>query len=119
MSEKTSLFHEIDHSVIGNISPDVAVTSWDNEKADYDYATDTCDPNSRFGCGHYTQVTIYINHIQKAMSISRLLGTIFRQKYKSGIQVINFLLINHRYMAERLPIQHKIQINQSVKQSIN
>ncbi|XP_022303001.2 uncharacterized protein LOC111110699 [Crassostrea virginica] len=40
----------------GNISPDVAVTSWDNEKADYDYATDTCDPNSRFGCGHYTQV---------------------------------------------------------------
>ena len=60
MSEKTSPFHELDHSVIGNISPDVAVTSWDNEKADYDYATDTCDPNSRFGCGHYTQVTIYI-----------------------------------------------------------
>nr|XP_034317946.1 cysteine-rich secretory protein LCCL domain-containing 2 isoform X1 [Crassostrea gigas] len=41
----------------GDISPEAAVTAWDNEKTDYDFANNVCDPNSKYGCGHYTQVT--------------------------------------------------------------
>uniref|UniRef100_K1PV07 Peptidase inhibitor 16 n=1 Tax=Magallana gigas TaxID=29159 RepID=K1PV07_MAGGI len=41
----------------GDISPEAAVTAWDNEKNDYDFANNVCDPNSKYGCGHYTQVT--------------------------------------------------------------
>ncbi|XP_061181922.1 cysteine-rich secretory protein LCCL domain-containing 1-like [Saccostrea echinata] len=40
----------------GDISPGVAVTSWDNEKNDYSFTNNYCDPNSKYGCGHYTQV---------------------------------------------------------------
>lgn len=45
-----------DADKLNNISPGVAVTFWDNEKNDYDFANNVCDPNSKYGCGHYTQV---------------------------------------------------------------
>ncbi|XP_055997127.1 cysteine-rich secretory protein LCCL domain-containing 2-like [Ostrea edulis] len=40
----------------GDMSPAQAVTSWDNEKNDYTLSSNRCDPNSKHGCGHYTQV---------------------------------------------------------------
>ncbi|XP_055997126.1 CRISP/Allergen/PR-1-like [Ostrea edulis] len=40
----------------GDISPEQAVTSWDDEKNDYSFTNNVCDPNSKYGCGHYTQV---------------------------------------------------------------
>jgi hypothetical protein len=40
----------------GSTTPVEVVAGWVSEVADYDYATNSCDPNSKFGCGHYTQV---------------------------------------------------------------
>ncbi len=37
-----------------NISPEQVVDSWGGEKADYDYASNSCTPGKM--CGHYTQI---------------------------------------------------------------
>ena len=37
-----------------NFSPTAVVEGWESEKADYDYATNTCAAGKQ--CGHYTQV---------------------------------------------------------------
>jgi len=36
------------------VTPQQVVDSWGSEKADYDYATNSCQPGKM--CGHYTQV---------------------------------------------------------------
>jgi len=36
------------------ISPEKVVDSWGSEKADYDYANNSCTPGKM--CGHYTQM---------------------------------------------------------------
>jgi pathogenesis-related protein 1 len=36
------------------VSPEQVVDSWGSEKADYDYANNSCAPGKM--CGHYTQM---------------------------------------------------------------
>jgi pathogenesis-related protein 1 len=40
----------------GTSTPDAVVGGWVSEVADYDYDSNSCAPDSQFGCGHYTQV---------------------------------------------------------------
>jgi pathogenesis-related protein 1 len=39
---------------VQQVTPQMAVDSWGGEKADYDYAKNTCKPGKM--CGHYTQM---------------------------------------------------------------
>jgi uncharacterized protein YkwD len=56
----------------GNATPADVVKDWVSEKADYDYATNSCSSGAQ--CGHYTQV-VWAKSIRLGCGVANCSGT--------------------------------------------